>query len=583
MWDIKMRRHGFYIACIAITFALPAGADEAADCNSVASCLALAPVTAASVSGIGEAERRIATAIARLGPTVLPELVIAIDTDNSYAREIIDYAVSRMEDLVPEDFALVRQIMLKDPEYSPGRGGWSYRAMATIGTDEAIKFLAADLLAANSASNQIGFAFKKLGDKGLPYLAEALKCRQNCDPDQLQGIFEVFRDMREEARGAAGPLLEIAQNKNLGKQIRRTAIRSLGFIAASVKDIDRSMDVLAREDASLVPEVREALIGVKSPLAVDYIMNDLREYTRHQYPDPVRQLAALGRAGVAAGPDLLGLLKHEDWNARVDVAYALGSIEYRNAVPELIKTLADESDWKLAYVAIYGLSRMRDPSALPALREAAAAYWYPPVRALAACAVRYIESGKNQCEKRNGILDLDMLGLEYTGEESAECKTMAYSPIDEPSATKQYAEENGGLKRFKYRISRVTLYPGVAAKVRDGWLTGRDYGEFGGELMFLSRKGKSYRVLEENIEDIYVLNEGAIAITGLAHLVFNRGMVYDLRQDAAGKWRAQPLVRLPGAPHASYKISNDEIFVQTYNGAIVLNAFGDIKMAACSD
>ncbi len=587
-------------SCAAALFillpGLPCLADESVDCDSVAACLALAPASTAQVRGIDKVGQAIAGKISGFGPAALPELLKAMNTDNGHVRIIIDYAVGEMRNLAPADLALVQQIMRKDPDYSPGEGGFAYRAVGRIGTDPALRFLTAELVAANTAGNQIGSAFAELGEKGVPYLVAALRCTGKCEPDKFRGILEVFRELKGKAQSATGALLEIAQNKKLPVQARATAIRALGHVASGVKDIDQSVASVGRADKSVADDVRAALVELKSPLATDYLIKDLQAETAHDYSVSLHQLAALGPAGVAAGPAVLGFLQHANWDTRVDAALALGSIEYAPAVPELIKALADKTDWQLVYAAIASLSRLHDPSALKPLRETGESHWYPAVRNAAACAAQFIENGKNRCERHEEILDIDFLKLRIIGKDVGNCVKPSAPKVLEPEEQKQYGDD-AVLQDFKYTgeecelpgdagdptscLARRVLYPKIAARVADGWLTGRDEGEFGGEVMFFSDRGKPYKVLQENIEDIFVVNQNVFVIAGLAHMSTNNGMVYRLRQDTAGKWQAMPFLRLPGAPQSSYKTGGNRVLVKTQGGTIIFDEQGNTKMAVC--
>lgn len=300
----------------------------------------------------------------------------------------------------------------------------------------------------------------------------------------------------------------------------------------------------------------------------------------------------------AAGPALLRLLRHENWDTRVEAAFALGSIEYKPAVPELIKALADESDWQLVYASVVSLGRLQDPSALKPLQEAAASYWYPPVRTAAECAAQFVGSGK-PCDGQDEILNIDLSGLEAIRVEAGNCSKRSYRKLSETDDMKQYGNEEA-MEQFRYTgaecdwfgdvdkatgsrpcLARRNLYPQIAARAAGGWLTGRDHGEHGGELMFFPDAGKNYEVLAANVEDIYVLEEGVLALTGLANASANRGMVYSLRKDGSGKWQAAPLLRLPGAPESSYKTNKREIVVNAHGRMIVIDDQGKPRMAVC--
>lgn len=312
-------------------------------------------------------------------------------------------------------------------------------------------------------------------------------------------------------------------------------------------------------------------------------------------PDCDSVAACSSLAPAAAGPALLRLLQDENWDTRVEAALALGDIAYKPSASELVKALASEADWQLAYAATIGLSRLQDASALKPLREAAGSYWYPPVRAAADCAAQLVESGK-PCARHDEILNLDLSGLQ-TIRADANCSNKAYPKASEPEAMKRYGNEEA-LQEFKYTgaecewygdvdkatgsracLARRIIYPKMAARTADGWLTGRD--QEGGELMFFPDKGKPYQILTANVEDIYVLERDVVALTGSNNETGNRGMVYRLRKDGAGKWESEPLLRLPGAAESSYKAPKEEIFVDSYGVKIVFDGQGKPRMALC--
>jgi hypothetical protein len=301
-----------------------------------------------------------------------------------------------------------------------------------------------------------------------------------------------------------------------------------------------------------------------------------------------------------AGPALLRFLQDENWDSRVEAAFALGGIEYKPSVPELVTALANESDWQLVYMAVVSLSRLQDPSALKPLQEAASSYWHPAVRKAAECAVQFVESGK-PCDRYDEILDIDLSGLHTIRMGAGKCSSdkKPYA-VKETTAMKQYGNEQA-MQKFKYTgtecdllgevdkktgtrpcLAQRFLYPKIAARTVDGWLTGRDEGAFAGELMFFPDKGEPYEILRANVEDIYVLENGAtIALTGLSNTTINSGMAYSLRQGGPGKWQVEPLLRLHGAPESSYKVSSEEIIVNAAGEMIVFDAQGNPEIAFC--
>jgi hypothetical protein len=300
-----------------------------------------------------------------------------------------------------------------------------------------------------------------------------------------------------------------------------------------------------------------------------------------------------------AGPALMRFLQDENWDTRVEAAFALGSIEYKPSAPELVKALANESDWHLVYMAIVGLSRMKDSSALKPLQEVAASYWHPAVQKAAECAAHFIESGK-RCDRYNELLNIDPSGLQDIRTGEGKCSDKKPYAVKETAAMKQYGNEHA-MEEFKYTgsacdlygevdketgtrpcLAQRFLYPKLAARTVDGWLTGRDEGDLGGELMFFPDEGEPFEVLQANVEDVYVLESGAIiALTSIADTAANKGMVYSLRQGGPRKWEVKPLLRLHGAPESSYKVTREEIIVNASGEMIVITESGNPEPALC--
>jgi hypothetical protein len=314
-------------------------------------------------------------------------------------------------------------------------------------------------------------------------------------------------------------------------------------------------------------------------------------------PDCNSVAACSALAPETAGPALLRFLQDEDWDTRVAAAFALGSIEYKPSVPALVAALSNESDWQLAYAAIVSLSRMKDPSTLKPLREASS-YWYPPVQMAAECAAQLVESGK-PCDRHDELLNVDLSKLQSIKTDAGRCGDKRPRAFRETTANKRYGNEEA-MQEFKYTgvecdwygevdqetgskpcLAQRFLYPKVAARTTDGWFTGRDEGILGGELMFFPNAGKPYEILQSNVEDVYVLETSVIALTGLASDTTGSGMVYSLRQDGAGKWKADPMLRLHGAPESSYKVSKERIIVNSDGAMIIFDDHGNPEIAIC--
>lgn len=190
------------------------------------------------------------------------------------------------------------------------------------------------------------------------------------------------------------------------------------------------------------------------------------------------------------------------------------------------------------------------------------------------------------------------------------CDALKEKSVDEPQGTKLYAATDYDrlqklaydtkIKMYSYDapegtepnehgiidavgfVKTIQRVPDVALKVRDGWLVGADRGEWGGELVHVAADGTSTVLFEENIAGIFRLADGVVAISGLAHLQLNRGLLLRISEEEPGHFVAIPWRRLPGAPASSWLLEDDELLVNTYGGgSVIVDKTGDFRMAQC--
>jgi hypothetical protein len=111
-------------------------------------------------------------------------------------------------------------------------------------------------------------------------------------------------------------------------------------------------------------------------------------------------------------------------------------------------------------------------------------------------------------------------------------------------------------------------------------LLGSNRGEWGGELVFTDGASAAVHVIEDNVQGIHRLPFGIVAVTGLAHLTLNHGMIYLVEVPANGRPKATKWKSLPGAPRKSGILPDGRLFVSCYGGDIMVSVDGRISMAA---
>ena len=97
--------------------------------------------------------------------------------------------------------------------------------------------------------------------------------------------------------------------------------------------------------------------------------------------------------------------------------------------------------------------------------------------------------------------------------------------------------------------------------------------------MYLDRKSAPIRLLNANIIGIHRLPVGTVVVTGLAHLISNRGALYLAKLVGPGKYEVSYWKTLPGAPSASGIMRDGSLFVSCLGGDIVLKPDGRLEMA----
>lgn len=264
------------------------------------------------------------------------------------------------------------------------------------------------------------------------------------------------------------------------------------------------------------------------------------------------RLALVGPDGCGAGPAVMHLLESDDRQLRAAAAFALGSIQYSLAEHRLLQALADPVDPLLNRRAAEALGRLGDPAALDALRRVSASHWRTSVRVAATQAIRHIRD-----RSPYPTPDLrDLLDDGQPGDGMSRC--------------------NEDL--FLYLRGRPEEQ---ALTVPGGRLVGIDRGEWGGNLRFEEPSGAIQPLLAKNVFELTTLGERTIVVTGLLHMRFAEGAVYDVSQDATGMWHATPWRGLDGPPLWTAKAKDGRLHIGLPTYTLLLSPDGTMEEGAC--
>ncbi|QSX78938.1 HEAT repeat domain-containing protein [Agrilutibacter solisilvae] len=488
---------------------------------------------------------------------------------------------------------------------------WLAPALGHMDSDAAAREAVARLLVSKSAPhNQEAYAVQLSGKRAIPFIIEAARCANGCGPNDHYYLGYVLSEMGEVRALAAPGLMALAADPSVLPEVAAGALQMIGRLQSDGASLETQLIALRQRAPLLAPAVDEALVGTGSSAAGTIFTARLREQADLYV---LRDLAETGRAGRPAGPLLVELLGHEDWDVRLGAARALGFIGYEPSAEALAALLDDSEDVRINWSAAESLGRLHAASAEPALQRAAQAHWFPPVRQAAAKALAAIRDGTPYAADDDTFMP-EFFKYQHIANDVPACSVPALARVDESPQQKLRAPEAGErLAKLSFAATilsygaaedrdgtakpgeliavtkdnmvehrqTVLQEPNVALRVEGGWLAGSNRGEWGGELIFLDDRGVRQTLLEKNVEDIYKLGSRLVAVTGLGHLFMQEGMLYELVRDAAGRWSAHPWRALPGAPDESWLVEGGELQVSVGDASLLVDANGTMRMAPC--
>lgn len=595
--------------------ACPLAADMPVDpCQTVAECIhrvhdvAKPPET--PYSYISDSERALIDRFLQIGEEAVPSLVGLLDDPNEDVAQVAAAALRDIESIDETHFQKIVEGLDRGLPWLPPALG---RIDSPRAAEEAVKRL---LVSESAPHNQEAYAVKLSGSRAVPFIVDAVRCEQGCTDHEIYVLGEVLSEM-EGVRGEAAPgLLSIALDKEARLDQAVDALYVIGRLGEDGLAVEPDLLEMRESNPELMPWIDQALIGIRSSASGEAYARILRsEIDSLIFQD----ISETGPAAHDAGPTVMSFLSNLDWGIRLGAARALGYIQYKPAAESLAEMLFEPEDVRLNFVAAESLGRMRATSAIAALSKAAESHWYPPVRDAANRAIENIENGtENPVPVEWFGFAHEYYSYQRMGRDLPQCEEVLLQPSPEPDDVKLYrsdAEEQldnlaydavivgfgpseesldeqiregrrvievnqGNITEYRETIRQV---PDLALRAEDGWLAGSTRGEWGGELVFINNEGASKVLIEANVEDVYQFDQRFIAVTGLAHLFMNGGMLYEVTRKAGNSWSVKPWRALPGAPISSWPVESGEILINTVSGgSILVDASGYMRMAPCS-
>ena len=497
--------------------------------------------------GISKEERELANSIHNFGDTAISELVKLLKYDDEQVRKRAAYTLSLFENI---DRTYENDII----EALINGELWLAPNVAKSGSNIATQALV-EALKKNTASHSIlTNSFKYLGPKCIPYLVEIIDCQNNCDEDLLDAVSYILGTLDKDAILSVQALDSIAKNKENSIISRIWAIRCLGSIGPYAKEVDRDLLQIQKDEPDYFAKVViNALNEIKSPLVIDLMLHEL-DTIKSSFNKILilRDISVMGNNAYEAGSYIKKYLFDDDLDLRVASARTLGFIGYKPAIPELIQLLNFEPDWRLNYVSVLSLGKLKAKEALHELKKVEEIHWYSLVREVAKQTIISITDSIQTLEPdSNPYFAYDFFSYENVGEDIANCT------IGKDNEQKQL------------------IY-------LDGYLIGEDHGEWGGSLKYKDSSGNQIELINDNIKSINTIGENTVAIAGLAHLSFNKGIIYQITY-RNNKIAIKEILVLPGAPRAIKKLKNHEIMITTFGGTVILSKDLKLRQATCRE
>ncbi len=302
-----------------------------------------------------------------------------------------------------------------------------------------------------------------------------------------------------------------------------------------------------------------------------------------------------GEITMLTSVEAIAALHENDWPRRWDAAESLGLTGNRAAVDELIVALTNDEDWRLSFVSAIALGRLGDARAVPALTAVAESHWYPQVRSAARKALAVI-AGRDSYPKDGkpiaGVFFIGPLLPDYLDQTYLEQLHVAYTAHSERTLRPGIGELthteldrapdnlSTGSSLDRYRRRHAGYRPSCGLRVDGGILFGRSYGEWGGDLVFVSSPTDVRLLIDDNITGIHHTPSGIIAVAGCAHMGNRIAHLYLVTKSADGTWSARKWRSLPAAPRRSGFLPDGRLYIECANREdVALSADGKLTLA----
>jgi len=570
-------------------------------CETLDNCMSQFTQVAGDGLGTTKVEGEFASKLAKFGDDAVVELLPLLLSENEGYRNLASYTLLKINPIDAKHLDALNDGLKKDR-------GWLPRTIARMGTDKAKEYLVKDFVRKPESGGQMGFAFELLGEKVTGDLINLYHCKKECDRFFLSALRDVFGSIKSISQEDVLLIIEIVKNNSIQTEARHDALSVLLGKDNVTSEILDELVALKEAEPLYLKTVNQILIDNgsvnSSELIIEFIKQDTRwdRYVSEAYIN----LTKMGKNGAFALPALYDIAVKQDSDYRLRAIRTIGFVGDKNSIQFLSNLLDEKVDWKIVYVAINALSQLNATSEFNKLKSLADNHWYQVIRDSAAAVINrfeingeykstfYLDKYADQLPDKDRREGLEALYGDFWIPSLAICDKKSFTPISEPSDIKKYRNHKtlNSFKEFSYLSSILhdgyfpdehRIFPHTALRVESGWLLGANRGEFGGELTFINDKKEIEVLLKANVEDIYQMSFGYIAVTGLAHMSFDSGAIFLISKSHDGKWTTKKWLSLPGAARSSWLIKGDKLLINTTKASLTVDYSGSIQTMECSD
>jgi hypothetical protein len=465
---------------------------------------------------------------------------------------------------------------------------WMPRAIAATGTGKAMAYLQdrarTEVDFSNNSQLQMGLA--KFGDRLRPFAtAELEACGRGGPKERCHGLFSTLGQVE-------------------------------GGYPAWAADLVATLVRAPAAEESVRWLASDFVIRRRHPLGLELLKERLEAGSGKpwQAEDPLRQLADYGSAAADLAPLVASHLDSASPDVRAEAAHTLGRIGAAGETAKLIALEPQfEDDWLLAYNAVEALGRMRAAAARPLIERVARGHWHRAARHNAGRALSSLAGGDFarpgipgdalpfKGPAQGGSLHLSSEWLRYAGDahpraclqlEQASARPVPQDPparIRWPgSGAERLAFEPLTATEVGYLRPRLDPVRGTAripfrVRLRTGFLTAHDQGEWGGAVVHLRSDGSRYTLFNGNPGGALRMGGRLYVLEGLWHGVLSRGSVAVVDGDPP---RLRRRIRLPGKPEEVLATDRHTLVIRTAEGDVAIREDGRLidpeSPAACT-